>query len=51
MQQKELKYGVIGTGHMGRYHVNVVRRLDDINFVGIYDVDHDRSKGRNAPWH
>lgn len=40
----KVRYGVIGTGHMGQYHVNVVRNIEQANFVGIYDANNERAK-------
>ena len=41
----KLKFGVIGTGHMGHYHVNVLSMLAPqlIEFIGIYDTDQKRA--------
>ena len=32
-----LRVGVIGLGHMGRHHVRILSRMDDIEFVGGVD--------------
>jgi predicted dehydrogenase len=40
----KIRVGVIGTGHMGQYHVNVARQIIDGTLVGIYDADSDRAK-------
>ncbi|WCL49353.1 Gfo/Idh/MocA family protein [Leptospira sp. GIMC2001] len=40
----KVRLGVIGTGHMGQYHVNVAKQLTDAVLVGIYDADLERSK-------
>lgn len=44
--QKVIKSGVIGTGHMGKYHVNVLSSLNSDNhqLVGIYDVDQKNAR-------
>lgn len=41
---ERVKLGVIGTGHMGQYHVNVAKTLNDATLVGIYDSDLERAK-------
>jgi predicted dehydrogenase len=41
---EKIKLGIIGTGHMGQYHVNVARQLGNAALVGIYDVDPTRAK-------
>ncbi|MCB1324129.1 MAG: Gfo/Idh/MocA family oxidoreductase [Spirochaetales bacterium] len=34
-----IKVGLVGTGHMGQYHVNVAVGLNDYDVLGIYDAD------------
>lgn len=41
---EKIKIGIIGTGHMGQYHVNVARQLSDAVLVGVYDADPERRK-------
>ncbi len=38
----KLNIGIIGTGHMGQYHVNVAVSIPKINVSGIYDVDNQK---------
>jgi predicted dehydrogenase len=33
-----LRVGIVGTGRLGREHVRVFSRLDEVDFVGCYDV-------------
>ncbi|TGL63084.1 gfo/Idh/MocA family oxidoreductase [Leptospira ognonensis] len=40
---KKVRLGVIGTGHMGQYHVNVAKMLTDAELVGIYDASAERA--------
>ncbi len=40
---KKVRLGVIGTGHMGQYHVNVAKMLTDAELVGIYDASTERA--------
>lgn len=37
-----VRAGVVGTGHMGQYHVLVYAELWDVDLVGIVDVDPER---------
>lgn len=46
MSQK-IKHGLIGVGHMGRYHVNVATGISDYDVVGIFDTDAERLKERS----
>jgi predicted dehydrogenase len=38
-EQKRLRVGVVGAGHMGQYHILVYAELWDVDLVGIVDVD------------
>ena len=38
-EQKRLRAGVIGAGHMGQYHILVYAELWDVDLVGIVDAD------------
>ncbi|MCZ8341536.1 MAG: Gfo/Idh/MocA family oxidoreductase [Leptospira sp.] len=40
---KKIRLGVIGTGHMGQYHVNVAKMLGDAELIGIYDASIERA--------
>ncbi len=35
----ELKVGVCGSGHMGRYHINVLSLINNVELAGIFDTD------------
>jgi predicted dehydrogenase len=41
---EKIRLGVIGTGHMGQYHVNVAKQLSQADLAGIYDADLERAK-------
>jgi predicted dehydrogenase len=41
---ERLRAGVVGTGHMGQYHVLVYAELADAELVGVADIDADRAK-------
>ncbi len=34
-----LRIGVIGAGHFGKYHINALKQLQNIELVGFYDID------------
>lgn len=40
----KLRMGIIGTGHMGQYHVNVVAGMSNHELVGIFEENPDRAK-------
>ena len=35
----KLKIGVIGTGHLGKFHIKMLKQIDNCELVGIYDMD------------
>jgi predicted dehydrogenase len=39
-----IRAGVVGTGHMGQYHVLVYAELPDVELVGVADIDGDRAR-------
>ena len=41
---KNLKVGVIGTGHLGKLHTKLFKEVDDCEFIGIYDKDTEKAK-------
>ena len=40
----KLKIGIIGVGHMGSYHLNVVSSLNTHELVGIYDANKNQAR-------
>lgn len=43
MTQRRVRVGVIGTGALGFHHARLLRRMDGVDFSGIYDVDPARA--------
>jgi predicted dehydrogenase len=41
--QRRVRVGVIGTGALGFHHARLLRRMDGVDFTGIYDVDPARA--------
>ncbi len=39
---ERIRLGIVGVGHLGRFHVKVAREIDCIEVVGIYDIDPKR---------
>jgi len=39
MKQNPVKIGVIGVGHLGRFHVQQLATIEDVKLVGIFDVN------------
>lgn len=48
---QKITYGVIGTGHMGQYHVNVLSQLPGVSFCGIFDVSSEKASAVAAKYH
>ena len=44
MSNKHINIGVIGVGHLGIHHVKHYKNIRDIDLIGIYDIDIERSK-------
>ena len=43
-RKKKLKIGVVGVGHMGHYHVNVLSSMLTHRLVGVYDSSWERAQ-------
>ncbi len=39
---KKLKIGLIGVGHMGQYHLNILSNMESIEFIGMSDKNTER---------
>jgi len=42
-EQKRMRAGVVGAGHMGQYHILVYAELWDVDLVGVVDIDGERA--------
>ena len=38
-----IKIGVIGVGHLGKFHVDQLLKIANVNLVGIFDLDNQRA--------
>ena len=41
MQQKKLKIGLVGVGHLGKIHLNCIQQILELELSGIFDIDVD----------
>ena len=44
MLNKKINLGLVGTGYLGKFHLQQIKNIDEINFVGIYDLDSNLAK-------
>ena len=44
MNKTNINYGVIGAGHIGKYHINQIKLINDVKLIGIYDINYDYAK-------
>lgn len=44
IENKIINIGVVGTGYLGSFHLEQYSQLNDINIVGLYDIDMDVAK-------
>ena len=51
--QKKIKYGVIGVGHLGNFHVKQLLNIGSVELIGVYDENPKRlneiSQNYNLP--
>jgi len=40
---KKLRVAVIGTGYLGQFHAEKYARMNDVELVGVVDVDKSRA--------
>jgi predicted dehydrogenase len=40
---EKTKVGVIGTGHLGKFHTKLFKEIDSCEMIGIFDTDHQRA--------
>ena len=43
-KEPKIKIGVIGTGHLGMFHIEQLLNINTAELIGIYDVSDDNSK-------
>jgi len=39
--QNKIKIGLIGAGHLGKYHINHLSKHPDVDFIGFFDTDQE----------
>jgi len=44
VKQKKVKIGVIGVGHLGTYHVQKYKNIENVELVGVVDTNQSRAR-------
>lgn len=47
---RKLNVGVVGVGHLGMHHARIYNEMDDVNLVGVVDVNEARAREIAAPF-
>ena len=42
MEKKKFNYGIIGAGHIGKYHIQQIQNIPNVNLFGIFDVNQEQ---------
>ncbi len=45
------RVGVVGVGHLGQHHARLLSQMDDVELVGIVDIDRERAQHVAAQYH
>lgn len=40
---KKLNFGLVGVGHLGTFHLKLLKEIENINFVGFYELDKQKA--------
>ena len=43
MNDNQVRIGVIGVGHLGQHHVKHYKTLNNVELIGVFDIDRERS--------
>ena len=43
MNDNQVRIGVIGVGHLGQHHVKHYKTLDNVELIGVFDINRERS--------
>ena len=41
---KKFRIGVLGAGHLGKFHINCIKQIENLELIGFYDTDADNAK-------
>ena len=40
---KNIKFGVVGVGHLGKFHVQQIKKVSQTSLCGVYDLDYKKA--------
>ena len=43
-RNKKVSVGIVGVGHLGKYHVKHLTAIDNVECGGLYDIDEANQK-------
>ena len=43
-----MRYGVVGVGHLGSVHARLLKGIETVELVGVYDIDQGRVRETSA---
>jgi len=46
-----LKVGVVGAGHLGKIHLRLWKEISDVELIGFFDTDGNKSKNTSESFH
>lgn len=49
-EKPRIRAGIVGVGHMGRYHVAAYTEIYNVDIVGVCDLDQEKAKQAVAPF-
>ena len=41
---KKLRVGVVGAGYLGRFHAEKYARMDDVELIGVVDINQSQAE-------
>lgn len=44
INHEQVRIGVIGTGHLGKYHIECIERIEGFVLIGFYDIDENTAQ-------
>ncbi len=42
--EDKLKIGLVGVGHLGTFHLNIIKQIRNAEFIGFFEADQEKAK-------